>query len=289
LLKILYIGSAGPLSVIPLQTLLDSGQYVVAVALEADNKPGLQDQRIPVTGGNQGSIASLARLHNIPVIKLSGLWSEGVDQIGEYSPDIIIVSCFARRLPDSVLSIPDIGCFNLHPSLLPAYRGPVPLFWQFRAGVKEFGITLHRMSSQLDAGNIVAQTALAMPDGVSSQRASVLLAQAGGELLVQTLSNSRQDELIGSPQDERYATYQGFPSPSDFSVSADWSAKRLYNFICATRNQGVPYPCQLDSRVYWLREVDAWKEASDAGLMINGNTITIPCSRGFVTARFRAD
>jgi len=289
LLKILYIGSSGPLSFIPLRTLLDSGQSVTAIALEADNKPALEYQRIPVMIGNEGSIAPLARLHNIPVIKLSGPWSRSLGEIGKYSPDIIVVSCFARKLPDPVLSIPAMGCFNLHPSLLPAYRGPTPLFWQFRAGVEEFGITLHRMSSQLDAGDIVAQTTMTMPNGVSGQRASVLLAEAGSELLVQTLSNFRRDGLIGSPQDEGYASYQGFPSPSDYAVSATWSAKRLYNFICATRDRGVVYPCRLDGRVYWLLEVDSWQETGGSGVVINGNTITIPCSPGFVTARFDAD
>jgi len=289
LLKILYIGSSGPLSFIPLQTLLDSGQTVSAIALEADNKSALEDQRIPVMAGNEGSIALLALLHNIPVIKLSGLWSQSLDEIGQFSPDIIVVSCFARKLPDPVLSIPRIGCFNLHPSLLPAYRGPVPLFWQFRAGVKEFGITLHRMSSQLDAGNIVAQAMVAMPNGVSAQRASVLLAEAGSELLVQTLSNVWRTELTGSPQVEAYASYQGFPSPSDYRVSVTWTAQRLYNFICATCDRGVRYPCRLGSRVYWLLGVDSWQEAGDNGAMIKGNTISIPCSRGFVTARFQPD
>jgi len=131
-LKILYIGSSGPLSFIPLQTLLDAGQSVCAIGWAADNKSALEDQGIPVMTANQGSIAPLARLHDIPVINLSGPWSQSADDIGKYSPDIIMVSCFARRLPDPVLSIPRIGCFNLHPSLLPAYRGPVPLFWQFR-------------------------------------------------------------------------------------------------------------------------------------------------------------
>jgi len=287
--KIIYIGSSGPLSVIPLQALLDSGQSLCAIALAEVDKPGLQDQRIPVMTGNRDSIASVARLHSIPVIELSGRWSKSVDVIGKYSPDIIVVSCFARRLPDAVLSIPGIGCFNLHPSLLPAYRGPAPLFWQFRAGVKEFGITLHRMSSRLDAGNLVAQTTVAIPDGVSVQQASVLLAQAGGELLVRTLSNFGRDELIGTPQNEGYASYQGFPSPSDYAVSASWSAKRLYNFICATRDRGMLYPCRVNSQVYWLVEVDSWQETGDAELVVNGNTMTIPCSRGFVTARFQAD
>lgn len=239
--------------------------------------------------GIQGSLVSLARLHNIPVIKLTGVWSQDADEIAKHSPDIIVVSCFARKLPDPVLSIPAIGCLNLHPSLLPAYRGPVPLFWQFRAAAKEFGITLHRMTSQLDAGNIVAQTAVVMPDGVSGQQASILLAEAGSELLVHTLSNFRHDELIGAAQHEGYASYQGFPSPSDYAVSVTWSARRLYNFICATRDRGVRYPCQVDNRVYWLLEADSWQATGDNGLVINGNTITIPCSRGFVTARFQGD
>ena len=161
-LKIIYIGSSGPLSLIPLQRLLDCGQAVVAVALEADDEPVLQDQRIPLLTTNHGSVASLARLHGIPLIELSRPWVYSVDEMGRYAPDLIVVSCFARKLPESVLSIPHIGCFNLHPSLLPAYRGPVPLFWQFRAGVKTFGITLHRMSSRLDAGNIVAQTGVCL-------------------------------------------------------------------------------------------------------------------------------
>jgi methionyl-tRNA formyltransferase len=288
-LKIIYIGSSGPLSVIPLQTLVDSTQSVCAIALSADNTTALQDQRFPVMTGNQGSLICLARLHNIPLIELTGVWWQDADEIAKHSPDIIVVSCFARKLPDPVLSIPAMGCLNLHPSLLPAYRGPVPLFWQFRAAVKDFGITLHRMTSQLDAGNIVAQTTVPMPDGVSGQQASILLAEAGSELLVHTLSNSRHDKLIGAAQHEDYASYQGFPSPSDYAVSVTWSARRLYNFICATRDRGVRYPCQVGNRVYCLLEADSWQATGDSGLVINGNTITIPCSRGFVTARFQGD
>ena len=289
LLNIIYIGSSGPLSVIPLQTLLDFGNNVVAVALEADDNPGLQQQSIPVTTGIYGSIAALARLHGIPIINLSGLWPRSVDEIAKYSPDIIVVSCFARKLPVSVLTIPRIACFNLHPSLLPAYRGPAPLFWQFRAGVKVFGITLHRVSRQFDAGNIVAQTSLTMPDGVSGQRAGILLAEVGSELLVRTLSGFERAKLTGAPQDERYASYQGFPSPSDYTVSVSWSAKRLYNFICATRDRGVLYACQVDGRIYCLLGVDSWQESGGGGVVISGNIITIPCGRGSVTARFLSD
>jgi methionyl-tRNA formyltransferase len=289
LLKIIYIGSFGPLSLIPLQALLDRGMQVAAVAQEADNRSSLKERSIPVVTGIHGSIASIARLHDIPIITLSGFWPRSVEEIASYSPDIIIVSCFALRLPAAVLAIPRMGCFNLHPSLLPAYRGPVPLFWQFRDGVEQFGITLHRVSRQFDAGNIVAQTAMSLPDGVSGQRAGVLLAEAGSELLVRTLSDFEEAKLTGAPQDGRCASYQGFPLPSDYAVSASWSAKRLNNFICATRDRGVPYPCPVEAHVYWLLGVDSWQEYGVSEVVISGNMITIPCARGFVTARFRTD
>jgi len=288
-LKIIYIGSSGPLSLIPLQKLLDCGQAVVAVALEADDEPVLQDPRIPLLSTNHGSVASLARLHGIPLIELFRPWGCNVDEMGRYAPDLIVVSCFARKLPQSVLSIPHIGCFNLHPSLLPAYRGPVPLFWQFRAGVKTFGITLHRMSLRLDAGNIVAQTGVAMPDGVSGRQADVLLAEAGSEMLIHALRKSGRDRLSGSAQDEGDASYQGLPSASDYTVSVSWSAQRLYNFICATRDRGVRYPCRIDNRIYWLLEADAWQRTGEPRLVVNGNRLSIPCQRGSVTARFQTD
>ena len=274
---------------VPLQTLLEHGQNVVAVAMEADDTPAAQDRRIPILSGNPQSIANVARLHGLPLIDLSGHWSRSLARISSYSPDIIVVSCFARKLPDSVLSIPAMGCFNLHPSLLPAYRGPVPLFWQFRAGVEEFGITLHRMSAQIDAGNIVGQTRLVPHDGLTVQRASVLLAEAGGELLARTLTDSGRDRWLGVPQDDRYASYQGFPSPSDYAVSVSWSARRLDNFICATRDRGTRYPCLIDNQVYPLLEAESWQEEAVPRAVIKGNTITFPCRDGSVTARFEAD
>ena len=289
LLKILYIGSVGPLSTIPLQRLLGCGESVVAVAVAADHASDQPQRSIPVMTEQQGSIVSLARLHTIPIIVLSSSWTQSANELAKYAPDIIVVSCFAQKLPESVLSIPLVDCFNLHPSLLPAFRGPAPLFWQFRAGVEQFGITLHRMSAQFDSGDIIAQSRVFMPDGASGKRASELLAEAGGELLIQTLSNTAAEEWGTYPQDAQQASYQGFPSPSDYEVSVSWPARRLYNFICATRDRGLPYRCKVDDRVYWLLAVDSWQQTSNSGVVISGNTITIPCGRGSVTARFQAD
>jgi methionyl-tRNA formyltransferase len=289
LLRIVYIGSRGPLSVIPLAKLLGAGQSLCAIGVDTDDTARPRADRIPVTIEDQGSVEFLAGRHGIPLIRLQGAWSASVDEIAEYMPHIILVSCFARRLPDVVLSIPSMGCFNLHPSLLPAYRGPLPLFWQFRDGCREFGVTLHHMTSRLDAGDIVGQTRLVMPDGVSGRRASVLLAEAGGDLLVDAVSALGRGKAAAIPQNERAASYQGYPVPSDCAVSANWSARRLYNFVCATRGGGMRYPCDIGGRVYRLSDVVSWREAAATEPLISGNTVTIPCNPGYVVARVETD
>jgi methionyl-tRNA formyltransferase len=289
LLRIVYIGSRGPLSLIPLVKLLDAGQSVCAIGVDADNTARPRDGRIPVTVEDRDSVEFVARRHGIPLIRLQGAWQVGVDEITAYMPHIILVSCFARRLPDVVLSIPSVGCFNLHPSLLPAYRGPLPLFWQFRDGCREFGVTLHQMTSRLDAGDIVAQRRLVMPDGASGRQASVLLAEIGGDLLFHTLSALRGGKPAALSQDERAASYQGYPVPADYAVSANWSARRLYNFVCATRDHGLRYPCDVGGHVYWLSDVVSWQQAPAPKRLISGNTLTIPCNPGYVVARMETE
>jgi len=285
-MDILFIGSAGPLSVFPFRALCEAGFRPCAAAVDVgDNRLPLR-RDISFVTEDQDSLEALALFNGIPTIKLSRDASDAADQIMAYSPDIIFVSCFARKIPDEVLSVPAIGCFNLHPSVLPAYRGPSPIFWQFRDGVSEMGVTLHRVSARLDEGNIIGQTSVTIPNGVTMQQAGVLLAEAGGELLVQALSRHDQTSWNGYAQQADCASYQGFPSASDYIVSTGWPAKRLFNFICATRGPGIVYPCTVDKQIFKLVEAIGFQEAGEARLLVEGDELMLPCKSGFVRARF---
>ena len=285
-MNVLFTGSAGPLSVLPLRALCDAGHRPCAVAVDAGGNRLSQRRDLPVIAENQDSLESLALLHNIPLIRLSRDAGDAAQQIRAYSPDIVFVSCFARKIPHEVLSVPAIGCFNLHPSALPAYRGPDPVFWQFRDGVSEMGVTLHRMSAQLDAGDIISQTTVTMPNGVTMQQAGVLLAEAGSRLIIQALSRHGQVDWTGLAQQADGASYQRFPTETDYVVSTGWPAKRLFNFICATRRQGVAYPCAVDKRIFNLVEAISFQETGEARLIVRGDELTLPCSPGFVRVRF---
>ncbi|HHH42809.1 MAG TPA: hypothetical protein ENK49_01605 [Gammaproteobacteria bacterium] len=284
--KVLYAGSAGALSTLPFQALCEAGFCPCAVVVDAGSDALAQRQALPVVTEGADTLPALALANELPLLRLSADAHEAAGQISRYAPDIMIVSCFARRLPEAVCAVPRLGCFNLHPSLLPAFRGPSPVFWQFHEGVNPMGVTLHRMSAQLDAGDIVAQTTVTMADGISLQQAGRLLAEAGGRLLVEALSRYGQGKWKGHAQREEQSSYQGFPTQADYAVSTDWPAQRLFNFMRATCGPGIVYPCLVDGRAFRLVEALRFQASGTARFCVQGDQLVLPCCPGFVHARF---
>jgi len=270
------------MSYVPLRTLIESGRTVAAVGCQLEPAP--YNAKIPVFAEHSDSITSLALLHDIPLVELTGDWSLAVERLARISPDVILVSCFGRKLPRDIVSIPRHGCFNLHPSPLPRFRGPAPVFWQFRAGVESFGISVHYASAEIDAGDIVAQTRVTMPDGVNGRQADGLLAEAGSALIGSTLCSIENGLLKRRAQSQIDASYQGFPSSDDYAVSTRWTAKRMYNFICATRASGIIFPCAVDDRAYRLIGAKYYCNEGVDRAAADDNAISIKCSGGSVEA-----
>jgi methionyl-tRNA formyltransferase len=284
-MRILYIGSRGDLSLQPLLYLLQSGHTICAVAAQTDAE--LSDARLPVFTEHKDSIKTLARVFALPVINMSVPLQDCIAAIALLAPDLILVSCYEKKLPQEILNIPAYGCFNFHPSALPQYRGPVPVFWQFRDGLTELGVSLHGMTEQLDAGPVVARGEVAMPDGVTQARAYQLLAQAYVELLPGFLLALASDTLAAIAQDESAMSYQAYPQAEDFRVYPHWSARRIFNFISATEHWGCVYPCSISNTEYSLESVFAYNEEElpDENCVIDGDTIQIACSPGVLLAR----
>lgn len=290
-MKILYIGSAGDLSLQPLRYLLQSDHQVCAVAVDLHPALTDSDPRFPVFTEDKAAIETLARASALPVINLYAPLQDIIATITRLQPDLILVSCYARKLPQTLLDIPALGGFNFHPSLLPAYRGPAPVFWQFRDGISEFGVTLHRMTQSMDAGEIAAQSTVMMPDGVTQDRAHQLLAEAYVECLPDFLSAVASGSLHACEQNESEMSYQSFPMIDDFRVDTDWSAKRIFNFICATAHYGAVYPCAIAGTDYRLRSVLGYSEQQlpDDECVIDGDTIQMACNPGVLLARLAHD
>jgi len=284
-MKIIYIGSAGPLSVIPLTELIKSKHSLCAIAFDDDLVSDFN-----VTTSN--SIQSLALKNSIPLVKLDKYYVTALEELQSYQADIILVSCYSRLLPHSILSLAKKGCFNLHPSLLPAFRGPNPVFWQFREGINNFGITLHRISTEYDTGNILSQKKLAMPDGINKNEATVLLANAASELMLTTLDDIQNNHTAEYEQESNNASYQSFPEISDYRVSVLWEAKHIYNFICAIEVPGTLFPCEIDGYIYYLIHAYSYQTKPYDGMdnitiLVKDETIFFACQDGYVCCQIK--
>ena len=188
--------------------------------------------------------------------------------LSEMSPDVACVACWPRIIPTTALGTARRGFLNLHPSLLPAYRGPHPLFWQFRAGETRTGVTLHWIDAGIDTGDIAAQRRIHFPDGIRAAAADAQCAAAGGDLLAETLTALAHGQAERRRQPP--GSYFPAPTPDDFALDSNWPARRAFNFMRATAEYGVPFRLEVDGAAQWLRDALAWQTGEPSASPVDG-------------------
>ncbi len=176
------------------------------------------------------TIIHYARKHGVPLWNLNTLPLT-------VKFDVLVVACFPNILSESLLDRAQYASVNIHPSKLPEYRGPSPLFWQLRDGLSIVGVTLHHMTSSIDAGDIISQTETELPFGISGPEADQLLSKSGADLLIEALQNNTFDRR---PQIGK-ATYQSWPTSKDWHIPTSWPVIRAFNFIRGVENWGIPF------------------------------------------------
>ena len=140
------------------------------------------------------------------------------------------------------MTLAPLGVLNLHPSRLPAYRGPSPLFWQFRNGEKRMGITLHRAVAAVDAGPVLETDEIPVAAGASASEVNAVLARRGAALLARAVRHVETGAALSeSGQDEARATWFGWPDESAFRIPASWTAERAFRFMRGVAEWGRPF------------------------------------------------
>ena len=177
----------------------------------------------------------------------------------ELAPDVVCVACWNSIIPARVLNIPQYGFLNVHPSLLPAYRGPYPLFWQFRVGETKTGVSVHWMDAGLDTGDIARQQDIQFEEGLRGAEADALCARSGGDLLAEVLENLSRGKVERLPQPSG-GSYYPAPSSGDFTLDANWHARRAFNFMRASAEWGIPFSLEAEGKMYRLSDAVKWQE-----------------------------
>lgn len=231
--KILFMGT--PHFAVPiLQALLAEPSYdVVAVVTQPDRPVGRKHVLTP------SPVKEAALTAALPVYqpeKLSG--STDLETLVNLKADLIITAAYGQFLPTKLLNSAQIAAINVHASLLPKYRGGAPIHYALLNGDSETGVTIMYMVKAMDAGDILAQTRLAIEPNETTGELFTKLSLLGRDLLLATLPKLITGQLTGQPQDEAAVVFAPNIKPEEEVLDFSQSAQAIHNHVRALN----PFP-----------------------------------------------
>jgi len=200
-LRIVFMGTP-EFAVPPLEHLIVNQYQVVAVYAQPDRPAGRGRARV------SPAVKRAALAWELPVVQPASLKEAGVvEQLTRSHPDVIVVAAFGQILPRPVLAIPRFGCINVHPSLLPRFRGASPVASAILAGDEFTGVSIILMDEGLDTGPILARAQIPISPQDTTGSLTTKLSLLGARLLQEVLSYWLRGQLTPRPQSEAEATY----------------------------------------------------------------------------------
>ena len=216
----------------------------------------------------------------IPVIQPPTLRSpDAVAALAAYRPDLIIVAAYGQLLPPAVLDLPELGCLNIHPSLLPQHRGPSPVAGAILAGDAVTGVSIMRLDAGMDTGPIIAQQQRPITPQDDAATLTDALFRDGADLLNQIIPQWAAGAIPATPQDDTQATYTAKIERA--AGLADWTLPA--HQLTRIQRAYTPWPglyTRWDGQELKLLAVDAIPGAAPPGLVIAPPNHDLPLAIG---------
>ena len=257
-LKIVFFGSAGYST--PAAEAIRKAGYPVAGVVTLPERRGGRGQ-----GALSNPVREWAEKHRIPLFQQEKMSDPAFqEKLKGLSPDLFVVVSFGKFLPGTLLQIPGHGSLNVHPSLLPRFRGPSPVAWAILEGDSTSGVTLIRVNERIDAGDILLKEEYPVAEIDDVQTLSERLFQKGSELLLKGISLIEEGRATFTPQDEKKATYAPRLRKSDGDI--DWSdeSRRIARQIRAFKG----WPGSFT--VYQGKRLILWKASASSSSQAKG-------------------
>lgn len=224
-MRLIYLGT--PEFAVPtLDRIVAAGHTVLEVVTQPDRPKGRQ-QELALS-----PLKSAAQRHGLPIFQPERIRRpEAVEHLRELHPDAMVVVGYGQILPQSIIDIAPLGIINVHASLLPELRGAAPIQWSIARGFKTTGVTTMRIDAGLDTGDILLRWETPIGPDETAIELSARLAEAGADLLVDTLARLCAGSIQPQPQDHSQASYAPLLKKEDGRI--DWSnpAQQIHDLI----------------------------------------------------------
>jgi len=223
--KIIFVGTS-QFAVPPLENLIKNKYNIIKVITAPDKPIGRHHEITP------SPIKQTALRYKLSLSQPEKI-AEIILEILKLKPDLIVLAAYGKIIPKDILKIPRFGCLNLHPSLLPKYRGPSPIQTAILNGESETGITIMLMDEIIDHGPIIGQKNMAIASDENYQTLEKKLSQLAANFLMEILPQYLQNKIKPQPQNEGRASYTKILTRQDGQIDWQQSAQVIARKIRA--------------------------------------------------------
>ncbi len=247
--KIIFLGTP-EFGAIVLEKLIKN-EFKPALVITASDKPVGRKQII-----TPSPVKIIAEKYKVTVLQPKKI-QEAESKIKKIKPGLIIVAAYGEIIPKKILDIPKHGSLNVHPSLLPKYRGASPIQFAILNGEEKTGISIIKMTEKLDQGPILASLEyLIKSSDVTYKELEEELANWGAELLIEIIPDWIDGEIKPKPQDESKATYARIIKKEDGKINWEKTSEEIERQVRAFN----PWPsafCKVDNKT-----IKIWKSST---------------------------
>jgi methionyl-tRNA formyltransferase len=274
--RIVFMGSP-EFAVQVLELLILNGHNIAAVYTRPDQPAGRgrEPQATPV---KKAALSLQIPLFQVPNFKTSG----AIEDLARLRPEAVVVAAFGQILQQAVLDIPRYGCLNIHPSLLPKYRGPSPVISTILAGDDFAGVSLMRLDAGMDSGPVFSKAQVPVLAQDTAASLTDKLFRIGAVMLLEVFAALPKGKLAPEPQVESQATFTREVRKEDGRIDWKLPAREIWRRVRAYQPWPETYTAWRDKR---LKIIDAipWPGVETPGA---GGVILLPVSSSQFGAGF---
>lgn len=259
---------------------LIEAHHTVSLVLTQPDRPsgrGLKPQASPVK--------ALALQHNLQIFQPDHLnTSRAQAVLAKCQADVLVVAAYGLMLPSTVLAMPRLGCYNIHASLLPRWRGAAPIHRALQAGDTTTGVSIMQVVAKLDAGDVVCTQAVPITPLDTTQTLHDSLSVLGARLLVKSLARlDRDGKLLTTVQDENQVCYAHKVTKPEAAIDWQQAAPVIARQIRAFNPFPVAFSyCHGQLYRFWMASAEAEQQATAGAVISTGESLDIGCGGGGV-------
>ncbi|MFH1593322.1 MAG: methionyl-tRNA formyltransferase [Candidatus Omnitrophota bacterium] len=277
-MKIVFFGSS-EFAAPSLERLLNSYHEVIAVVTQPDRAKG-RNLKIAQTPVKKAASAN----KNIEIYQPEDVKDKPfLETLKALNADLFVVVAFGQILSREVLDIPGTYSINLHPSLLPKYRGAAPINWAILKGETRTGLSIIRMNEMMDAGDILLQRKVIIDREDTADTLGSKLSKLGSILLLDAVRFIKEDRIWFKRQDKTKATFAPKLKKEDGKIKWEEDASVLHNAVRGL----VPWPCAYalhDNKILkiWRSDVLPSHQKTQPGLVVDvrNEAVMVACGKG---------